>query len=294
MGNTGNGDRVLTSRAVPARVLIHVLIHVLIRVLFSVIFLWGILMQARAESVSPTSNPISNPVLADPQDLALEPMRVLVEAGEGTLARIQLEGYLKTHPGQLEALLLLSRSLLLEGKAKAALAPLLAFTQTEGSSAGPEYNWVLGQVLLELGQYREALSQLRLGATYGSDYRYAMDWAAAAWRLGQPVVALTAYTRASELSPLEPWPLLNQGMILYSQDKISDALERLKMGLAVLKKRQIITPHPAYVELYFWIGQCYMGLGKRKEAKNAYQTALSYDPNHFGTLRALEKLSEVK
>ncbi len=281
MGNMGNGDRVLTSRAV------------LIRVLFGVVFLWGIPMQTRAES--PTANPIvTNPVLADPQDLALEPMRVLVEAGEGYLARVQLEGYLKTHPGKLEALLLLSRSLLLEGKAKAALAPLLAFNQTEGSSAGPEYNWVLGQVLLELGQNREALSQLHLAARFGSDYRYAMDWAAAAWRLGQLGVALTAYGRATELAPLEPWPLLNQGMILYSQDKTTDALERLRAGLATLKQHQISVSHPAYVELYFWIGQCHLALNQRKAAKIAFQNALSYDPNHYGSLKALEKLDEVK
>lgn len=252
-------------------------------------------MQARAESSTstPMVSTATTHTLADPQDLALEPMRVLVESGEGYLARVQLEGYLKTHPGKLEALLLLSRSLLLEGKAKAALAPLLAFNQSEGSSAGPEYNWVLGQVLLELGQNREALSQLRLGAIYGSDYRYAMDWAAAAWRLGQPQVALLAYSRAIELAPLEPWPLLNQGMILYSQDKAKDALERLKMGLGVLKQRQVSASHPAYVELYFWIGQCHLNLNQRKAAKIAFQNALSFDPNHYGSLKALEKLDSI-
>jgi Flp pilus assembly protein TadD len=217
----------------------------------------------------------------------LEGVRTLVDSGETLKARIVLEGYLKDSPGDLEASQLLSRVYLLEGKPKAALETLLKFA---GPSAGPEYNWILGLILLELGRNEEALAQLKLASSYGSDYRYAMDWGAAAWRMSRTDVALSAYARAQQLAPGEPWPRLNRAMILEATGKAAAALETLSEALRTLEGQGVPRTHPAYPDLYYWSGQALEKLGRRRDAKTAYQKALSFDGNYSSARRALEAL----
>lgn len=211
----------------------------------------------------------------------------MVDLGETQKARVLLEGYLKDHAGDLEASQLLSRVYLLEGNPRAALETLLKFS---GSSAGPEYNWILGQILLELGRNEEALAQLKLASSYGSDYRYAMDWGAAAWRMGRTDVALSAYVRAQQLAPGEPWSRLNRAMILEANGKAGAALEILVEALRVLEGERVPRTHPAYPDLYYWSGQALEKLGRRRDAKAAYIKALSFDANYSSARRALEGL----
>ena len=211
----------------------------------------------------------------------------MVDLGETQKARVLLEGYLKDHAGDLEASQLLSRVYLLEGNPRAALETLLKFS---GFSAGPEYNWILGQILLELGRNEEALTQLKLASSYGSDYRYAMDWGAAAWRMGRTDVALSAYVRAQQLAPGEPWSRLNRAMILEANGKAGAALEILVEALRVLEGERVPRTHPAYPDLYYWSGQALEKLGRRRDAKAAYIKALSFDANYSSARRALEGL----
>ena len=211
----------------------------------------------------------------------------MVDLGETQKARVLLENYLKDHAGDLEASQLLSRVYLLEGNPRAALETLLKFS---GSSAGPEYNWILGQILLELGRNEEALVQLKLASSYGSDYRYAMDWGAAAWRMGRTDVALSAYVRAQQLAPGEPWSRLNRAMILEANGKAGAALEILVEALRVLEGERVPRTHPAYPDLYYWSGQALEKLGRRRDAKAAYIKALSFDANYSSARRALEGL----
>ena len=225
--------------------------------------------------------------LAAPAPPSLENLKTLVDSGETTKAHVLLENYLKDHRGDLEATQLLSRVYLLEGKPRAALETLLGFS---GTSAGPEYNWILGQILLELGRGEEALTQLRLASSYGADYRYPMDWGAAAWRMGRTDVALVAYSRAQQLAPSEPWPRLNRAMILEATGKPKAALETLGEALGVLEAQNVSRTHPAYPDLYFWSGQALEKLGRRRDARNAYQKALSFDANYSSARRALEGL----
>ena len=211
----------------------------------------------------------------------------MVDSGETRKAHVLLENYLKDHAGDLEASQLLSRVHLLEGNPKAALETLLKFS---GPSAGPEYNWILGQILLELGRLEEALAQLKLASSYGSDYRYAMDWGAAAWRMSRTDVALSAYARAQQLAPGEPWPRLNRAMILEATGKAGAALKTLEEALRVLEILGVPRTHPAYPDLYYWSGQALEKLGRRREAKAAYTRALSFDANYSSARRALEGL----
>ncbi len=217
----------------------------------------------------------------------LENLRTLVDSGETLKAHTQLERYLKDHRGDLQASQLLSRVYLLEGNPKAALETLLKFS---GSPAGPEYNWILGQILLELGRFEEALVQLKLASSFGGDYRYPMDWGAAAWRMGRTDMALIAYNRAQQLAPTEPWPRLNRAMILEATGKPDAALETLQEALRTLESLSVPRTHPAYPDLYYWSGQALETLGRRREAKAAYQKALSFDPNYSSARRALEGL----
>jgi len=217
----------------------------------------------------------------------LENLKTLVDSGETVKAHALLENYLKDHRGDLEATQLLSRVYLLEGNPKAALETLLKFS---GASAGPEYNWILGQILLELGRFEEALVQLKLASSYGSDYRYPMDWGAAAWRMGRTDIALVAYARAQQLAPFEPWPRLNRAMILQATNKPQAALETLNEALRALEAQGVPRTHPAYPDLYYWSGQALEKLGRRREAKNAYQKALTFDANYSSARRALEGL----
>jgi len=217
----------------------------------------------------------------------LENLKTLVDSGETVKAHALLENYLRDHRGDLEASQLLSRVYLLEGNPKSALETLLKFS---GGAAGPEYNWILGQILLELGRFEEALIQLRLASSYGADYRYPMDWGAAAWRMGRTDVALVAYTRAQQLAPNEPWPRLNRAMILEATGKPDAALETLGEAIKALDGLGVPRNHPAYPDLYYWSGQALEKLGRRREAKNAYQKALGFDANYSSARRALEGL----
>lgn len=220
----------------------------------------------------------------------LEGLKALVDSGETLKAHALLEGYLKDHRGDLEASQLLSRVYLLEGNPEAALETLLKFSGSTGSPAGPEYNWILGQILLELGRFEEALTQLRLASSYGNDYRYPMDWGAAAWRMGRTDIALLAYTRAQQLAPNEPWPRLNRAMILEATGKPKPALETLREALRMLEAQGVPRSHPAYPDLYYWSGQALETLGRRREARAAYETALGFDANYSSARRALEGL----
>nr|WP_246351722.1 tetratricopeptide repeat protein [Deinobacterium chartae] len=231
---------------------------------------------------------LSLPALAQtalPDDLQFP--RTLVEEGNTALAKLRLNDYLKRHPGHRSATLLLARAYLLEGEPERAQAQL----QTLGSPRNdPEYSWVAGLVSAELGKNELALAQLRIAAIQGDDYRYAMDWGELAWRLGRLDLATQAYGRAQQLAPEEPWPRLNAAMIAYAQERYPQAIMALRAAAAELDRQKMPASHPAYPELYFWLGQSLEASGDRAAARSAYLEALRYDPNYSSARRALEAL----
>lgn len=217
----------------------------------------------------------------------LKNARQLLDAGLTATAKPLLEEALQAYPEQLDIKLLLAQVWLLEGNTEQAQAIL----QRLGNSVmEPEYFWLLGLLEAELGRSRLALQHLEQAATVGRLYRYAMDWAATAWRFGDTKTALAAYRQAVLLDALQPWPRINQAMILYYQNQYTQALYLLNQALSSLERNNIPSDHPAYPEVYYWLGMSQLAVQQPEEAKHAFRLALKYDENYSEAKQALQNL----
>jgi predicted Zn-dependent protease len=56
----------------------------------------------------------------------------------------------------------------------------------------------------------------------------------------------------------------------------------------------VLTEHdPAFEEVHYWIGRAYLARGQKAEARQAFQTALSFDPDHGRSKAALAQIKRL-
>lgn len=231
------------------------------------VVLWGILMLGVA------------------QGQTLNGIRELIENGDLGVARTQLQTILVRQPGA--ARILLARVFYLQGNVKQALNELGKVPLAEWTA---EAFWIRGLVQADLGKANEALADLKSAGYLGNNYQYVMDWGATAWRFGRLDVAVEAFSFAEALNADAPWPFLNLGMVLFSQKKPALALQHLQMGLNTLERLGQPLNHPAYPELYYWMGQCHEALGDASRARDLYRRAIEVDPDYTAASTALAEL----
>ncbi len=234
--------------------------------------------------------------LAQVTDLAL--LRNRIEQGEFLSAIPKLEAHIKVRPGDAEAFFLLARAYYLAtgavNLAKAEDAIRNCFRQSAFPRA--EYHWQRGLIYASSNRSKEALTDLRTAssgdsrASYKEMYRFAMDWGAVAWRIGDLQQALEAYRRAGRTDPSQPLAWLNQGIILVSQSSGSEAESALNKAITLM---QANTPknHPAIPEAYYWRGRAQELQNKLEAARESYRRALEFNSNHGAAKTALENLA---
>ncbi|GGJ46586.1 tetratricopeptide repeat protein [Deinococcus roseus] len=215
----------------------------------------------------------------------LSKIREMIENGELVTARTQLQQSLKTESAA--ARILLARVFYLQGNLPQALLELKKVPAAEWTA---EAFWVRGLVLAEQGKVPESLADLKAAGYLGNNYQYVMDWGATAWRFGHLDVAKEAFAFAEALEASQPWPFLNLGMVLFSQKQPEMALQHLKQGLAALQQAGQPLVHPAYPELYYWMGQCHEALKNFSMAREMYREALTVDPDYTAAVTALAEL----
>ncbi|GEM49967.1 tetratricopeptide repeat protein [Deinococcus cellulosilyticus] len=234
---------------------------------FAGMVLWGILLLGMAQSQG------------------LNGIRDLIENGDLGTARTRLQSVLNSEPAT--ARILMARVLYLQGDPTQALSQLNKVPLAQWTA---EAFWVRGLAQAELGKAAEALSNLKSAGYLGNNYQYAMDWGATAWRFGRLEVAAEAFAFAEALDASEPWPFLNLGMVLFSQKKPQQALQHLQQGLGALERLGQPLNHPAYPELYYWMGQCHQSLGDLGRAREFYRQAITVDPDYTAASSALAEL----
>jgi predicted Zn-dependent protease len=56
----------------------------------------------------------------------------------------------------------------------------------------------------------------------------------------------------------------------------------------------VLTEHdPAFEDVHYWIGRAYLARGQKAEARQAFQTALSFDPDHGRSKAALAQIKRL-
>jgi len=69
-------------------------------------------------------------------------------------------------------------------------------------------------------------------------------------------------------------------------DESLKALQELAAG--------VLTEHdPAFEDVHYWIGRTYLARGQKAEARQAFQTALSFDPDHGRSKAALAQIKRL-
>jgi tetratricopeptide (TPR) repeat protein len=66
-----------------------------------------------------------------------------------------------------------------------------------------------------------------------------------------------------------------------------DSAEKVLLGLAA---GPLSDEDPAYEEIYFWLGQCYLAKGNKEKARAAFKSALAFNPEDERTKKSLSEL----
>lgn len=188
-----------------------------------------------------------------------------------------------------------------EREARAAADRMLQLGPPEADSPGEAR--LLGLLLAAEGRPAAAVPLLERAFAETGGYAEAMDLAQAAWQAGQLEEAAEAFRTAAATArgEREPWPWLNLGRLLLHAGDLDGAEEALLRSIEVYEAADVGTslPSPAYVEAFYRLGQLEEeryaaggGSEHLEQAQNSYRNALTGDPNHAPSRKALERLAE--
>jgi tetratricopeptide (TPR) repeat protein len=224
-------------------------------------------------------------------------IRTRLESGDFIGVIPKLEAHLKVRPLDADAHFLLARAYYLSGGV-VNLGRAADHIKEAFKSSVPrlEYYWQQGLIQAAQGKVQLALSNLRVAANgdpkvIGAKdaYRFAMDWGSVAWRSGDLRQALEAYRRAARADASQPFPWLNEGIILISLNEAAAA--EITLARAITLFQQNFAKHPAHAEAHYWRGRALEMLGRLDSARTAYRVALTLNPNLRVAREALDALS---
>jgi tetratricopeptide (TPR) repeat protein len=132
------------------------------------------------------------------------------------------------------------------------------------------------------GKYRQAISSFEQALTLDVDRVEVHDGLATSYFvMKQYDLAAKHFSRASQLRPMDPKPLINWGAVLNRQSEFQKAADVLKKAL---------TRDGKAVEAYYNLGIAYRGLNQMAMAVNSYKEALKINPR---MLDAMQNLGNV-
>jgi len=129
-----------------------------------------------------------------------------------------------------------------------------------------------GVALLELGQVADAVTRLEDAAALYPGVSDIHGYLANALLLAKrPKLAERHYLKAAELSPEDPTPLGNLGILLKDQDRLEEAMEQFRHAISIKDDYG-----PAYRNLC----DCLRRMGRIEEAIDIGKRAILVDPNN--------------
>jgi tetratricopeptide (TPR) repeat protein len=175
---------------------------------------------------------------------------------------------LKRNPGNIRALVILGRALLMQGRAGDAVAPLESAARSQHD---PEIDTQLAIALQQVGRREDALSRLKRACKRQPPHALAFH------ELGYLLAtmerydeAIAALQRAIELSPMAPQPLIQLGYVFLNCRRCAEAKAVFTRGL------QIIPDSPAAL---FGMAKAHHGLGEYRPAADYYRLCLRSGPD---------------
>ncbi len=145
--------------------------------------------------------------------------------------------------------------------------------------------WQKGTILHSLGRYESAASSFRrsIEAFPTAEGHTFLGWSLS--HLGQTEEAIAQCKKAIELDPDYGNPYNDIGVYLIDLGRPDEAIPWLKKAMQAKRYCCIQYPH-------FNLGRILLNKGRVEEAERAFEQALSYDPNYFPALKALEVIRE--
>jgi TolA-binding protein len=67
-------------------------------------------------------------------------------------------------------------------------------------------------------------------------------------------------------------------------------LPEAEKGLSLLSSGPLEDGDPQYEDVFYWLGQARLALGKRGEASRAFESSLRFNPDHPRTKAAMAQL----
>jgi tetratricopeptide (TPR) repeat protein len=138
----------------------------------------------------------------------------------------------------------------------------------------PDYYFILGQALAELGRHEDALPALREAVRMNSQdasYRYAL--AATCWALKRPDEAADSFREVVRLEPNGLRGMNGLGVALCASGRPREAVRVLHEALRA---------DGDHAPIYRTLGVALWGCGRAAEALRAFQKAISLEPNAPG------------
>jgi tetratricopeptide (TPR) repeat protein len=139
-----------------------------------------------------------------------------------------------------------------------------------------------GRKCFREGKYQQAIAIFEKALTLDVDQVEVHDGLATSYFvMKQYDQAVAHFTRASQLRPMDPKPLINLGAVLNRQGEYQKAADVLKKAL---------TRDGKAVEAYYNLGIAYRGLNQMAMAVDSYKEALKINPR---MLDAMQNLGNV-
>lgn len=100
---------------------------------------------------------------------------------------------------------------------------------------------------------------------------------------------LQAAEKGRKALELGPW-LKAQLTLAAAQVKLGQNLVEAEQSLRLMIAGPVMDEDPPFEEMHYWLGQALLGQGRKTEARQAFELALTYNPEHAGAKTALAEV----
>lgn len=137
---------------------------------------------------------------------------------------------------------------------------------------------VLGYALMMLGRNAEAVTVLETAARGGRDAEADTALGIALRQAARTDDAIAAFKRAIKRDPSYPMAFYELGQTLAALNRLDEAIAVFRQGCAA---------GPTMVDMMARLGNCYLALGDRKNARQCLERVLNMAPGHYAAAEAL-------
>ena len=204
-------------------------------------------------------------------------------AGESEKAIGCYRESLAAKPGYVEPALVLSASLLEEGRPEEAAEPLHELA--EGHPDSSRIQNYLGRCLYQQGKTGEARERFEAAIALDADFAEVhSNLGVLFWETGELDRALERLNRAAELSPADPDVIYNIGMVYIQLGQVQEAEKML---------RHYLESRPEDLDARVHLSMLLLENGKESDGVGQLERVLAQDPEHAEALKVVRKLQEA-